>query len=149
MVERGRIELPTFRLSGECSNRLNYCSILGMARGIEPLFPGPSPGTLPLSYTIHKSEIEERITLFIILNCEDAGILPGRYLYNSLVLRDMVPQMGFEPMTPGLWTVRLDLNQHLFNQMVCSTTSNCLLTESPVLCQLSYWSISDGFTHHQ
>lgn len=69
MVEQGRIELPTSVLSGLRSNRLNYCSILGMARGIEPLFPDPLSGTLPLSYTIHKSEIEERITLFIILNC--------------------------------------------------------------------------------
>lgn len=56
----------------------------------------------------YKSEIEERITLFIILLFrQDAGILPGRYPYKSLVLRDMVPQAGLEPATPGFFSPSL------------------------------------------
>ena len=51
MVEKGGIEPPTFRLSDEYSNQLNYFSIWWTYRGLNPEPPACKAGALPIRAT--------------------------------------------------------------------------------------------------
>ena len=55
-----RLELSTFRVSGECSNQLSYIPISDAPLGLEPKLKEPKTLVLPL----HQRAIYERMTGF-------------------------------------------------------------------------------------
>ena len=60
----------------------------------------------------------------------------------------MVPQAGFEPATPGLMVGRVGIEPtQVIQPLRLLTLRPFVLFPSPVLYQLSYWSIYDGFTY--